>query len=451
VPTIDPVSSARPTPGSAERQRRRAMVVWVVALSTYLLAVFHRSSLAVAGLVATERFGITAAQLASFVMLQLLVYAAMQVPVGLLVDRFGPRRVLTAGAVLLTVAQSVFALAETYPLALLARFFVGMGDAMTFICVLRLVNTWFGARRIPVITQLTGVLGQGGAILAAAPMTWALSTLGWTRAYLLAASMGVVLVVALLTLVHDAPGLRSQQGPRLRPAEIRSSLAASWQHPGTRLGFWMHFSTQFSATTLGMLWGFPYFVRGEGQSEVAAGVLLTVMVVAVMTAGPVLGWRVTVRPWHRSTLVLAIVATIIATWTVVLAWPGEAPFALLLLLVVVTGVGGPASMIGFDLGRTSNPAERLASATGIINQGGFYASLVLVVAIGVILDWRTPGTSTAYTPEAFQWAMSFQYVLWAVGLTQVWRYRRRTRAWLREHEPEWVAQHSVRRRGDGPR
>jgi nitrate/nitrite transporter NarK len=415
-----------------------------VALAAYLLAVFHRSSLAVAGLLATERFDISAAELSSFVMLQLLVYAGMQVPVGLLVDRFGPRRILTVGAVLLTLAQMGFALAESYPTALVARLFVGMGDAMTFICVLRLVNTWFGERRIPVITQLTGVLGQVGAIIAAAPMTWALSRLGWTGAYLAAASVGVVIVVALLLVVQDVPGRRTRTGPPMRPADVRASLMASWAHPGTRLGFWMHFSTQFSATTLGMLWGYPYFVRGERQSEAAAGVLLTVMVLAVMTAGPVLGWRITVRPWHRSTLVLGIVGSIVVVWTVVLAWPGDAPFPLLLLLVVVTGVGGPASMIGFDLGRTSNPAERLASATGIINQGGFYASLLLVVAIGLILDWRTPGSSTAYTPEAFRWAMSSQYVLWALGLTQVWRYRRRTRAWLRVHQPDWVAQHSVR-------
>ena len=84
-------------------------------------------------------------------------------------------------------------------------------------------------------------------------------------------------------------------------------------------------------------------------------------------------------------------------------------------------------MIGFDLARTSNPAERLASANGIINQAGFSASLVLVVAIGVVLDWRTPGGSD-YTPSAFRWAMCAQYPLWALGLLQVWRYRRRTRA-----------------------
>jgi MFS family permease len=427
------------SPGDAsaavEARLHQALAVWAVGLLVYLLAVFHRSSLAVAGLAAAERFHIGAAQLATFTMLQLLVYAGMQIPVGLLVDRYGSRAVLLVGASVLTLAQAGFALADSYPLALLARLFVGMGDAMTFICVLRLVNTWFAPRRIPVVIQLTGVLGQLGAIIAAVPMTWALSHLGWTKSYLLAASLGIVMVIALLAVVHDAPGTRTLRGPSLALAEIRTSLAASWEHPGTRLGFWMHFSTQFSATVLGMLWGYPFFVKGEGLDSSQAGVLLTIMVVAIMATGPVLGWRITVRPWHRSTIVLGIVATIVVTWTVVLAWPGNAPFGLLVWLVVATGVGGPASMIGFDLGRTSNPPHRLASATGIINQGGFYASLVLVVAIGLILDWRTPGSSTDYTPEAFRWAMSFQYLLWGLGLVQIWRYRRKARARLRTDDP----------------
>jgi hypothetical protein len=122
-------------------------------------------------------------------------------------------------------------------------------------------------------------------------------------------------------------------------------------------------------------------------------------------------------------MVLVIVGTIVATWTVVLAWPGHAPSWLLVLLVLVVGVGGPASMVGFDVGRTANPVERLASSTGIINVGGFLASLLLVVAIGLVLDWRTPAGSADYTPEAFRWAMSTQYVVWAVGLTQLMRYR----------------------------
>ena len=138
--------------------------MWVVGLLVYMLAVFHRSSLGVAGLAATERFDISAAQLATFTMLQLLVYAGMQIPVGLLVDRFGSRSVLLVGLVLMTLAQAGFAFAESYPVALLARAVVGVGDAMTFICVLRLVSSWFPARRIPLVTQLTGTLGQLGAV-----------------------------------------------------------------------------------------------------------------------------------------------------------------------------------------------------------------------------------------------------------------------------------------------
>jgi MFS family permease len=419
-----------------EVRHRGAYAVWIVALSVYLLAVFHRSSLAVAGLTAAERFDISAAQLATFTMLQLLVYAGMQIPVGLLVDRFGPRRVLLAGALIMTVAQVGFAFADSYALALVARLFVGMGDAMTFICVLRLVNTWFAPRRVPLVSQLTGMVGQLGGALAAVPMTFALRELGWTRSYLLAASFGIVLIVALVVVVRDVPGGRSVRGPAMSVTRIRASLAASWQQPGTRLGFWTHFSTQFSATTLALLWGYPFFVQGEGVSEHTAGLLLTLMVGVMVVAGPVLGLVIGRHPWHRSSIVLGIVGSIVTVWTVVLAWPGEAPLWLLALLVMVAGVGGPASMIGFDLGRTSNPSDRMASASGIINQGGFLASLLLVVAIGLILDWRTPGGGSDYTPASFRWAMSFQYVLWSLGIVQIWRYRVRTRRKIMAEEPQ---------------
>jgi MFS family permease len=406
----------------------RAWAVWAVALSAYLLAIFHRSSLAVAGLAAAERFDISAAQLATFTMLQLLVYAGMQIPVGLLVDRFGPRSVMLTGAVVLTLAQAGFALSESYGGALVARVFVGMGDAMTWICLLRVVSNWFRGRRIPFVTALSGTLGQLGAIGAAAPMTWALGHLGWTEAYLIAAAVSVAVATAVAVVVHDAPEGRVLRGPRLTFSTIRASLGASWSHPGTRLGFWMHFVTQFSSVAMTLLWGFPFLVRGEHLTAGQASLLLSLIVVAVMYSGPTIGWLIGRHPWHRSTTVLTIVWSIVAVWTAVLAWPGTAPFWLLVLLTQVVGIGGPASMIGFDLARTSNPAERLASANGIINQAGFSASLVLVVAIGLVLDWRTPGASTDYSASAFRWAMCAQYPLWALGLLQVWRYRRRVRA-----------------------
>lgn len=414
---------------------RNGWVVWGAALATYVLAVFHRTSLGVAGLLAVERFDISAAQLSAFTVVQLLVYAAMQVPVGMLLDRFGPRRMLLSGVATMTVAQLAFAVVPTYPLAVAARVLVGAGDAMVFISVLRLVATWFPPARIPLVTQITGVTGQVGSVFAALPMTVALIELGWTGAYATAAGVGVALGIVLLVVVRDTPRARVAPGPAMVPAQVLASLRAAWAEPGTRLGLWTHFTTQFSVTTLGLLWGYPFLVQGEGLSPGAAGTLLTLLTVSTMLAGPVIASLVSRRPFSRSTLVLWVVAAIVAAWTIVLAWPGRVPVPVLVLLVLVVGVGGPTSMVGFDFARTFNPPERLGSATGIVNVGGWVASLVVMLLIGLVLDWRTPGGSTGYSTQAFRLAMSTQYLVWGLGGWQVWRYRRRARRLLAARDP----------------
>src|SRR5215210_8198638 len=105
-----------------------------------------------------------------------------------------------------------------------------------------------------------------------------------------------------------------------------------------------------------------------------------------MATGPVFGRLVARHPLRRSWLVLGIVGVTATAWTAVLAWPGRAPLWLLVLLVLALSLGGPGSMIGFDFARTFNPAGRLGSATGIVNVGGFVASLLTILAIGVVLD-----------------------------------------------------------------
>lgn len=401
----------------------RGVAVWLVAFAAYFVAVFNRSSLAVAGLLAAERFGISAAELATFTVLQLLVYALMQVPVGLLIDRWGPRAIILTGAAVLAVGQGLFAWADSYGWAVAARVLVGMGDALTFICLLRFTATWVPTRRVGLMTTLSGSLGQLGAIVAAVPMTWALSNLGWTKAYLSASIAGVVLVVVGLFVLRDTPDQRSAHGESRPMREVISDLGQSWRNPGTKLAFWTHFTTPFGLYAFTMLWGLPFLVKGQELSEHAAGVLISVVTASAILGGPVLGWLMGYQPWHRSTLALGIVAANAVSWGVVLAWPGPSPIWLLTILCLVLGLGGPASMIGFDVARTFNPPAKLASAAGITNQGGFIAALILVLGIGWVLDWKTPGGGTDYTLEGFRWAFSIQYLLWAVGCWQIWRYR----------------------------
>src|SRR4029079_5923733 len=112
--------------------KRRAWAIWLVSLSVYLLAVFNRSSLGVAGLLAQERFDISAAQLSFFVVLQLVVDGGPQIPIGVLLDRYGSRALLLAGLVLMTAGQLTFAYATSFPVAVLARAGLGAGDGPGF-------------------------------------------------------------------------------------------------------------------------------------------------------------------------------------------------------------------------------------------------------------------------------------------------------------------------------
>jgi MFS family permease len=175
-----------------------------------------------------------------------------------------------------------------------------------------------------------------------------------------------------------------------------------------------------------LLWGYPFLVVGEGRTPAEAGALLTLLVLVSMVVGPVLGQLVGRWPYRRSVPVLAIVLSSALVWAVVLAWPGPAPLALLVVLVLVLGANGPGSMVGFDFARTENPPQRIGSATGIVNVGGFVASLLTILLIGVVLDLSSGGA--AYGLDDFRLAMAVQYAFWAFGLVAFLRARRRLKA-----------------------
>lgn len=176
---------------------QRAYLVWSAGLLAYVVAVLQRSSFGVAGLDAAERFDASPTVLAGFLVLQLLVYALLQVPVGLLLDRFGARTMVLAGAVAMTAGQVLVALSTALPLAVLARVLVGVGDAFTFISVLSVLTVWFPVRRVPMMTQLTALLGQFGQVLSAVPLATVLHGWGWTPAFLSAAAASLVAGVAV--------------------------------------------------------------------------------------------------------------------------------------------------------------------------------------------------------------------------------------------------------------
>ena len=297
-----------------------------------------------AGVEAQQRFATTAAVLSLFAVLQLAVYASLQVPVGVLLDRIGSRRLIAGGAVLMAGGQLLLATAHGVGLAVAARVLVGAGDAMTFISALRLVAVWFPPASVPLLSQLTGILGQVGQIAAAYPLVALLQRDGWNASFLVAAGAGFAVAVLAATLLRNAPPGARLSGPAIGAGEAVRRLGLAWREPGTRLGLWTHFVTQFSGVVFALMWGYPFLVVGEHRSPAQAGLLITILVVVAMIIGPILGHLAARWPYRRSVPVLSIVAATVVAWTVVLAWPGRAPFALLAVLVVVLASNGPGSL-----------------------------------------------------------------------------------------------------------
>ena len=426
TPTSADETAAPPAASSAPGRRRslpgQAWAVWGVGVLAYVLTVMQRTTLGVSGLEAADRFSLSPGMLSAFVFIQVAVYIAAQIPAGLLVDRWGPRAMLVVSAVVLAGGQLLLAWASAMPQAVVARVLVGAGDAIVFGAVLSLVPRWFPARKVPVLTQLTTILGQLGQILSAVPFVALLQSAGWDAAFGLAALASALGAVVVAAVVRNAPGREWAPAASLSPAEIGRQLAAVWAQPGTRLGFFGHMGTQFSMMVFALMWGVPYLVSGQGLSTATASGLVSLFVVCSILIGPVVGLLTTRHPLRRSWLLLSVIAANALTWTVVLLLPGPAPMWLLVLLVVVLSAGGPGSVVGIDIARTSNARSNLGVAQSMVNLGGFLATLLVLATMGAVMT-----ALGGFSPEAFRVAWLVQYPVWVVAVVGVVITRRKAR------------------------
>lgn len=412
--------------------RRAAPVVYTVAVLAYLVAVVHRTALGVAGVDATARFDLAATTLSSFVVVQLVMYAGLQIPAGQLLDRYGARAVITAGSVVMAAGQGLLAVADTVPLALVARLLIGAGDAGIFISACRLVAQWFPPRRVPVLVQVTGLIGQSGQLVSAIGVAWLLHARGWGTTFGTLAAVGAVTSVAAWLWLSAPPPTRTTVVADAARERFLHAVRAAARPAGTRLGFWSHFLPPFSANVLALLWGVPFFVTAQGRSPAEASALLTLLTLSAMVTGPVVGRFTARHPLRRSWAVLASAGATLVAWVLLLAPSTPRPMWQLAAFAVVVGAGGPVSLVGIDFARSFTAADRLGTATGFVNMGGFTSSIAGVLAVGVVLQAVSPPGAVTYSLDAYRLAFAVLLVPWLVGVAGVLHSRRRARAQMRE-------------------
>jgi len=406
--------------GSGSRVTR-AHLVWAVGVFAYLCAVSGRASFGVASVEASERFGVDGAVLSLFGVVQLGTYAAAQIPAGLLLDRLGPHRMMVLGAVTMAVGQVLLAFATDVPTALVARLLTGVGDAATLISVVRLIATWFPTTQVPVFTQLATMIGQFGQAVAAVPFLALLINAGWTAAWGSLAFLLVFSVLLVIAIVQDEPPGEPGAAPTpvTRPGQVLKDVftsRAAWS------GFFLHWMCLVSVNAFLFMWGVPYMTSlGIGAAEV--GTLLTVNVVIMVALGPLIG-VVTGRFPHRRPLLGWIAGSVLTvTWAATLLVPGQLTAWQLLPLITAMAIGSATCSVGFDLARTGVPRRAIGTATGMVNIGGYSASLMAVLLIGVVLDLRT-GDGAAELAD-YRVALASQGLLMVAAGIGLWVTTRR--------------------------
>ncbi len=432
--------TAVPTAPRSFVDSQRAWFMWGLGVLAYVAAVMQRTSFGVASVLATERFAVGASVVSLFVVVQLLTYATMQVPAGVLVDRFGSRLVISCGAGLMCLGQLDLAFSNSLVSALIARVLVGAGDAMTFTAVLRILPSWFSPGRLPVLNQLTGMLGQGGQLLSSIPLAALLATAGWTPSFLtVGIASGLVAVVVLTLLRNTPPGTgTTDAGPT---PELRTQLRQVLSEPASQLAFWIHWMSAFWPMVFAAMWGYPFLINGLGYSQPVASGLFTVMVLAGVPLAPLVGLLSRRAPLQRTNAALIVSSMCAVPWLAILLWPGAAPVWLLAVLMVGMAASGPGSGIGFDIVRAANPLRHIGTASGVVIVGGFFAALANIWVIGLILDLLG-----GYSLTSFRWAMATQFGFWAIGIAGAYTARARARRKDRERGVRHTTLASVLRR-----
>jgi MFS family permease len=409
-------------------------VVWGAGLFVYILAVANRSSFGVAGLLAAQRFGVSATVLSLFVVVQLAVYAGMQLPAGMALDVWGPRRLLVIGAIAMSIGQLAMALVPSVQLAIVARVLIGAGDATVFVSAVRLVWDWFPREKVSLLTQLTGLAGQAGQIVSAIPFAMALRQVGWVPSFLtLAVAGGIAALTAGIlvkrralesTSLDTATPLRSAQHDEVTE-EVDTTFTGAMRHPSTWLGFFAHMLCGVGTTVFVLMWGVPFMVEGEGYSPNVSSILLVIVVLTSVIAAPLIGRYTSRNPNRRSTVTLWVGALVAIGWLIALVPAVPLPFPIFIIAVILISAGGPASLIGLDLAGSFNSPGRRSTVQGIANMGGFVAAIAVMLTVGSILDHRTGGATPVLND--YRAALSVVFIPMALATIGLFYFRHHTR------------------------
>ena len=382
-----PTHSQHRTPFLAE-----SLYVWGFGAVFYLLAFFHRVAPAVITGELMRDFQINAAALGNLSAFYFYSYVAMQIPTGILADRWGPRRLLTLGALLAALGAVMFALAPGIAWAAAGRLLIGGSVAVAFVCLLTLAANWFQPRHFAMVSGLALFCGIIGAVFAGIPLRLSTDLFGWRNTLLFSAAITLVVGVGTWVFVRDYPHEKGfhnfTAAPSTTAEKSRSGIIADILHvfayrnigllfliPGGVVGCILTFSG---------LWGVPYLTTLHGVSPAEAATLTSTLLVAWALGGPFFGWM-SDRVKNRKRIYLIGCGVSAAGWAVIVLIR-DISLLQLTPILLITGFSSGCMIISFAFAKESVPAHLAGTVSGVINMGVMMGPMILQPAVGWVLD-----------------------------------------------------------------
>jgi sugar phosphate permease len=402
---------------------RLAWLVWGLGACLYLIAFYQRVAPAVLTRELSSDFALSAAALGNLSAFYFYGYVLVQIPTGLLADRFGPRKVLATGAAFTAIGTWLFALAHSVAWANAGRFAIGAAAGVAFVSMLKLASHWMPARRYALVSGIALFMGVMGASLAGVPLRAAVDAFGWRPVMIASAIATGAVAAAIWFIARDDPVDRgyasySAHGASVSELSIGAQLREVLAQRNTLLLFFA--SGAFAAIVLAFagLWGVPYLVSVHSFTTAKAAGTASAMLVSWSVASIAFG-PLSEKIGRRKPVMIAGLAATSALWAwIVFLPPGDARVLVALLLAV--GICSGSFILVFAFAKESVPARVAGTASGIANMGVMLGGTVMQPLVGVLLDRNWGGTliegARVYDAAAYRAGFSAMLGWCALGL-----------------------------------
>ena len=390
-------------------------VIFAVISAQYIFVYFHRVCPAVVAPDLVKTFDLSGAALGVLSSGYFYAYAVMQIPVGMLIDVWGARKTVFAFNLLAGLAALLFGFSPSFLVATIARVLVGLGVSATFVSAMTLYASWFKPTEFARISGAFAAIGGLGWLSAATPLAVLSAHIEWRGSFIVVGIITLLLAFAGWFLIADRPdteGISTPSKPGATKGDTRSLgkglarvLSEKYFWPLAIWAFLMG-STLFAFFGL---WAGPYLIDAYKLTPAAAGNVLSMIAIALIVGGPVVGFLSDQVMHSRKRVLVAASIVHVACWYTMAQFHGSLPEVLLYTIFFCMGIStGAAGILAVTTAKELFPPEITGAALGTINLFPFVGGMLFQPVIGMILD--TMGKTAGGYPAAAYGRVCWLYV-----------------------------------------